>query len=134
MERRAYPSDLTDAQWLILAPFLPTAATTGRPRRELREVINTLLYALRAGASWRLLPHDLVPWQTAYGYLQRWQRAGLWQHLSDVLVAHRRAGLAKKNDRALGSLTRRLCALQTWVGLPVDLAPIAGWWVETARF
>jgi len=62
MERKPYPSDLTDAQWRELAPVLPAAKGGGRPRTvDLREVINGILYVLRTGCPWRMLPHDLPP-------------------------------------------------------------------------
>ena len=64
MKRKAYPSDLTDEQWKMLAPLLPAAKTGGRPRTvDLREVVNGILYVLRNGCTWRAMPHDLpVRW------------------------------------------------------------------------
>ncbi len=63
MSRKPYPSDLTDAQWAELAPLLPAAKTKGPPRTtHLREVVNGILYVLRGGIPWRLMPHDLPPW------------------------------------------------------------------------
>jgi putative transposase len=75
--RKAYPSDLNDAQWEILEPLLPPADPEGRPLvYARREIVNALLYVLRTGCAWRQLPHDLPPWQTVYWYLQRWQKDG----------------------------------------------------------
>ena len=72
MNRKSYPSDLTDEQWDVLFPALPPARTGGRPRTvDLREVINGILYVLRAGCSWRMVPHDLPPWQTLYKYFRQ---------------------------------------------------------------
>ena len=63
--RRAYPTDLTDTQWALIAPLIPEAEPGGRPRKTTsRELVNAILYFLRAGMAWRLLPHDLPPWQT----------------------------------------------------------------------
>ena len=67
----------------------------GRPRRaSSRELVNAILYALRAGQAWRLLPHDFPPWQTTYYYLRRWQAEGVWERVHHaVLMADReRAG------------------------------------------
>src|SRR5690348_6246725 len=66
--RRRYPSDLTDAQWALIEPHLPTQAPgSGRPRTvDLREVLNAILYVLRAGCPWEYLPHDLPPSGTVY--------------------------------------------------------------------
>jgi hypothetical protein len=65
--RKAYPSDLSAAQWKILEPLLPPPDPKGRPLvSSRREIVNALLYVLRTGCSWRQLPHDLPPWQTVY--------------------------------------------------------------------
>jgi putative transposase len=93
--RRAYPTDLTDRQWAAIADLVPHATPGGRPRRaSSRELVNAILYALRAGQAWRLLPHDFPPWQTVYYYLRRWQAEGVWRRIHHaVLTADReRAG------------------------------------------
>jgi len=93
--RRAYPTDLSDAQWAAIADLVPDAVPGGRPRRaSSRELVNAILYALRAGQAWRLLPHDFPPWQTVYYYLRRWQAEGVWERVHHaVLMADReRAG------------------------------------------
>lgn len=85
--RRRYDTDLTDAQWEVLAPLIPDARAGGRPRKSTsRELVDAILYFLRAGVAWRLLPHDLPPWQTVYYYLRRWQREGVWEHIHHTLV------------------------------------------------
>jgi transposase len=85
--RRAYPSDLTDAQWAAIAPMIPDAAPGGRPRKvDKRQIVEAILYVLRAGCAWRLLPHDFPPWQTVYYYLRRWQREGVWARAHHTLV------------------------------------------------
>lgn len=85
--RRRYDTDLTDAQWEVLAPLIPDARSGGRPRKATsRELVNAILYFLRAGVAWRLLPHDLPPWQTVYYYLRRWQRQGVWERIHHTLV------------------------------------------------
>ena len=85
--RRRYDTDLTDTQWELIAPMIPDARAGGRPRKATsRELVNAVLYFLRAGAAWRPLPHDLPPWQTVYYYLRRWQEEGVWQHVHHALV------------------------------------------------
>ena len=85
--RRRYDTDLTDAQWEVLAPLIPDARSGGRPRKATsRELVDAILYFLRAGVAWRLLPHDLPPWQTVYYYLRRWQREGVWARIHHTLV------------------------------------------------
>ena len=93
--RRAYPTDLTDSQWAVLEPMIPDAAPGGRPRRaDKRELVEAILYILRAGCAWRLLPHDFPPWQTVYYYFRRWEREGVWSrvHHALVLADRERAG------------------------------------------
>jgi putative transposase len=84
--RKAYPSDLTDAQWAAIEPVLPPAKPGGRPREvDLREVVNTLFYQSRTGCQWDYLPHDLIPKGTAYDYFKRWGGDGTWQAIVDAL-------------------------------------------------
>jgi len=84
--RKAYPSDLTDAQWALLAPLLPVAKPGGRPREvDLREVVNGILYVLRTGAGWRYLPHDFPPHQTVYEYYSAWRQDGTWAAVHGAL-------------------------------------------------
>ena len=86
MARQPYPTDLTDREWAILAPLIPPAKPGGRPRSvDLREILNGIVYALRAGGSWRMLPHDLPPWPTVYGYCRAWQQDGVWERLNTAL-------------------------------------------------
>jgi putative transposase len=71
--RRAYQTDLNDEQYGLLEPLVPTKQTDrGRPRTwPLREILNAIFYIVRSGCAWRLMPHDLPPWQTVYGYTGR---------------------------------------------------------------
>ncbi len=86
MPRKAYPTDLTDAQWALLAPLLPPAKPGGRPREvDMREVLNAISYHLRVGGTWRALPHDLPPWQTGYDYFNAWRKDGTWATLHTAL-------------------------------------------------
>ena len=85
--RLAYATDLTDGQWALIEPMIPQAEPGGRPRKAAtRELVDAILYFLRAGGSLRLLPHDLPPWQTVYYYLRRWQAEGVWLHVHHALV------------------------------------------------
>src|SRR3546814_5891982 len=94
-QRRAYDTDLTDGQWERIAPLIPEAWPGGRPRKAAsRELVNAILYFLRAGMAWRLLPPDLPPWQTVSYYSRRWDREGVWRRIHHTLVmaARERAG------------------------------------------
>jgi putative transposase len=86
VQRRPYDTDLTDAQWAILAPLIPKPHTRCRPRRaDMREVINAILYLLRAGCAWRNLPHDLPPYRTVFYYFSKWRKCGVWKKIHDRL-------------------------------------------------
>ena len=64
-----YTSDLTDAEWALIGPFLPPAKRLGRPRTtDLREVVNALLYMMRTGCQWRMLPREFPPRSTVQRY------------------------------------------------------------------
>jgi transposase len=80
MERQPYPSDVSDEEWALVAPYL-TLITAEAPQREhsLREVFNGLRWIVRVGAAWRLMPHDLPPWYTVYQQSQRWLKAGVFE-------------------------------------------------------
>lgn len=91
MTRRRYPSDLTDRQWAEIEPLVPDAKPGGRARKaDKRELVEAILYALRSGCSWRMLPHDFPPWQTVYYYLRRWQGEGVWERVQHHLVVRDR--------------------------------------------
>lgn len=84
--RKVYPTDLTDDQWRIVKPLLPSAKTGGRPREvDLREVFNSILYLNRTGCQWDMLPHDLLPKSTVYEYFAQWRDDGTWQRVLDAL-------------------------------------------------
>lgn len=79
MERKSYPSDLTDAQWEIVRRAMPPAqgGRTGAPRQyPLREIWNAVFYQAKNGCSWRALPHDLPPWPAVWQQYRRWRDNG----------------------------------------------------------
>lgn len=86
MKRKPYPSDLSDIEWLILEPLIPAQKHGGRHREvNIREIINGIFYVLRGGNSWRMMPHDLPPWPTVYGYFRTWRDEGIWEAINDAL-------------------------------------------------
>lgn len=84
--RQTYPTDLKYTEWLLIAEFFPPNRM-GRPRKwERWQIINAILYVARTGCQWRMLPKDLPPWQTVYGYFRRWKDQGLWEQINATLV------------------------------------------------
>ena len=85
-KRRPYDTDLSDSEWAQLEALIPAVKPGGRPAKyPRREIVNAILYVLRTGGGWRLLPHDFPAWQSVYGYFRRWCQAGVWQQLHDHL-------------------------------------------------
>jgi putative transposase len=103
--RKPYPTDLTDEQWNILEPLIPTAKSGGRPRSvNMREVINTLLYLNRAGCQWDMLPHDLLPKSTVYDYFAQWRNDGTWQRINAALCKQVRQAAGREPTPSAGSI------------------------------
>lgn len=89
IQRQAYQSDLKDQEWEWLKQFLPSPSlegTRGRPQEwPLREIVNATLYLLRTGCQWRMLPHDLPPWQTVYYHHRKWRLNSIWEKINGLL-------------------------------------------------
>jgi putative transposase len=86
MERKPYPSDLTDEQWRLIAPLLPEAKPGGRPREvDLREVLDGIFYLVRGGIPWRFMPHDLPPWGTVHFFYRQWRLDDTWEKVLEVM-------------------------------------------------
>jgi transposase len=79
-KRKPYPTDVSDDEWAFVAPYL-TLLPPGAGQRvhDLREVFDALRWLVRAGASWRMMPHDLPPWEAVYQQTQRWIAAGCFE-------------------------------------------------------
>lgn len=90
-----YPSDLTDAEWAMLAPMIPPAKRGGRPRDvNVREVLNAIFYVLSTGCQWKALPKDLPPKSTAHHYFMLWDWDGTLERIHHTLyvAAREQAG------------------------------------------
>lgn len=84
---KRYQTDLNDAEWRLIAAYLPEARSTGR-RREwpMREIVNAIFYVLRGGITWRLLPKDFPPWQTVYRWFARLRDEAVFERMNHALV------------------------------------------------
>ena len=102
--RKAYPSDLTDAQWEIIRPLIPVHEV-GRPREvDMREVLNTIFYLNRSGCQWDMLPHDLLPKSTVYDYFAKWRDDGTWQKILDALRQRIRTEAGREPSPSAGCI------------------------------
>ena len=97
MERKPYPSDISDEEWALLEPMIPPAKTGGRRRStNMREVFNAIFYVLKSGCQWDMLPHDLPPKGTVFEYFNTWRKDGIWQRMNQVLREELRQELGRE--------------------------------------
>ncbi len=104
-ERRhcRYASDLSDAEWLVIAPLLPQRQRLGRPRViDLRDVLDGLLYMASTGCQWRMLPKCFPPFTTVQNYFYAWRRSALWQRLNMHLVQLARVQMGRSPSPSAG--------------------------------
>ncbi len=79
-------SDLTDAEWAVIEPLLPTPSPIGRPPAwPMRDIVNAIFYALRGGIPWGMLPPCFPPRQTVYGWFAAGRDAGMWQSITPTI-------------------------------------------------
>jgi transposase len=117
-EGQRYASDLTDAEWAVIAPHMPAVKRLGRPREtELRSVVDAILYIARTGCQWRMLPKDFPPFTTVQGYFYDWRDNGLFEKINFELLrrrakrrvvnpAHRRGSSTVNQSRQLRAVGR----------------------------
>jgi len=97
MQSRCYPSDLSDSQWTLVAPHIPSAKSGGRPRTtDVRAVLDGIIYLLRTGCQWRQLPSDFPPWPTVHSYFRAWRIGGVWVLLHHALYPLARLAAGRK--------------------------------------
>ena len=98
-----YPSDLSDSEWAVLRPLLPTRKSLGRKREvDFRTVLNGVFYLNKEGCQWRAIPKEYGPWQTVYHYFRLWRISGLWQQLNDKLRARERIAAGRAAQPSVG--------------------------------
>ena len=98
-----YASDLTDGEWALIEPYLPPIKAVGRPRTtDLREVVNAILYLLRSGCPWRLLPKEFPPRSTVQRYFYAWRDDATWARINHHLVMATRAAEGREASPSAG--------------------------------
>lgn len=115
--RRAYQTDLSDAEWEVIEPHLTTHNDTGRPSiHATREILNAIFNILRSGCAWRLLPHDFPPWKTIHHYYFRtWCLDDTWERLNDALRKRLRVRLGRDPQPSAGIVDTQLVRRLAWV-------------------
>jgi putative transposase len=104
MKRNSYPTDLSDAQWRRISPWVPKPKPGGRPAKyHRREIVNAILYMARSGCTWRALPHDLPPYRIVFHYFRKWQADGTWELIHAKLRerVRRQSGKTPKPSAAI---------------------------------
>ena len=92
-----FASDMTDAEWALIARRLPPRRRLGRPRKtDLRKVVEAMLYILATGCQWRALPSDFPPRSTVQGYFYAWRDSGVWRRIVSSLVRRARRALGRR--------------------------------------
>lgn len=105
MERKTYPSDLSDAEWKLLEPLIPAPKSGGRPaKHKRREIANAIRYVLRNGCGWRAMPHDFPPYTTVYDYFRAWRDTGVWENANTLLREKLRSSLGREAQPSAGSI------------------------------
>ena len=98
-----YASDLIDAEWALIAPFMPVRKLLGRPRgTDLRAVLDAILYIARTGCQWRMLPKDFPPFTTVQGYFYRWRDSGLFEQINFELLLQARGVAGREPSPSAG--------------------------------
>lgn len=99
----ALPSDLTDAEWALLEPLLPPASRVGRPRKwPLRRIVEAILYLLRGGLPWRMLPPCFPPVSSVRHWFYLWRDNGLWLTINHTLLMMARAADGREASPSAG--------------------------------
>ncbi len=108
MSRKAYPSDVSDDEWAFVVAYLSLMREEAPQRQySLREVFNGLRYMVRSGGTWRMLPHDLPPWEAVYQQTQRWIKAGVFEDIVDDVRMLLRLAAGRKADPSAAILDSR---------------------------
>ena len=110
--RKPYPTDTSDEEWAFVAPYLALLREDGPQRvHDLREVFDALRWIVRAGASWRMLPHDFPPWEVVYLQTRRWLSAGVFEQMVHDLRELLRLASGRTPEPTVAILdSRTLCS------------------------
>jgi putative transposase len=98
MTDKPYSTDLKDKEWELIKPLLERKqGRHGQQLYTLRRIVDGCFYVLRGGIPWRMMPHDLPPWEDVYYHLRKWRRKGTWERINPVLRERRPRAQASTN-------------------------------------
>ena len=101
--KRSYSTDLSDAEWGCIEPYLPPPSKRGRPKTHAtRQILDAIFYVLKSGCPWRLLPRDFPPWESVYWWFGRWRADGTFERLNAALRERLRARLGRNSEPSAG--------------------------------
>ena len=100
---RRYASDLADAEWRLIEPYMPAVKRLGRPQEtDLRAIVDAILYIARTGCQWRLLPKDFPPFTTVQVYFYDWRDQGLFEQINFELLLQAREAAGREPSPSAG--------------------------------
>lgn len=102
---KTYPTNLTDNQWQVIEKIIN--AQERKRKHSLRVIMDAILYIIRTGCQWRMLPKDFAPWQTVYYYFRKWKFEGVIEYIMDTLYALSRKAAGRKDSPSLGIIDSR---------------------------
>lgn len=103
--RKAYPSDLKDKEWELIQDMIPKSKSGGRESvHSKRELVNAMLYLLKSGCSWRMLPHDFPPAKTVYHYFNAWSKAKVFEKINQKLRIDLRILEEREGEPSAGAI------------------------------
>jgi transposase len=105
MADKPYPTDLSDAEWALIKPFLVRDhGRRGKRKHDPRRIVDGCFYVLRGGIAWRLMPHDLPDWDDVYSHLRKWRKNGTWERINQVLREHDRVARGRKRQPSAAAI------------------------------
>ncbi len=106
--QRRYPTDMTDAEWQVIQPFLAPHPGPGAPRTvDTRALVDAIWYRLRTGCQWRHLPRDFPAWPTVYYYVRKWGDTGTWQRINTAVREHVRTDAGRNPQPSAAIIDRQ---------------------------
>ncbi len=125
--RKPYPTDLKDKEWAKIEHLVPQPKSGGRPAKyERREILNALFYMTKSGCTWRMLPHDLPPWEVVYMYFAQWRDEGVFERINEVLRRQVRIEAGKDEEPSAAILDSQSVKTAEKGGLVARLATMLG--------